>query len=103
MLCRLQHAITDSVNSGVYRTEVGKMDLFAWVRVLVFLQRDQSLTPVRVAVGEQVVTLRLIDQWCEVGHVVGSETQAVCRIQHNQRDKGKSRRAMLTKAVPSGG
>src|SRR5436305_13716547 len=60
-LGRLQRLITNTVGGGINSAEIREVDLLIGMRILICFQSNQSLSPIRVAIGEQVVTLRLLD------------------------------------------
>src|SRR6185437_8773729 len=102
VLRQLLHPQT--ISSRIHTAEISEVNLFLWVHVLVTAQGQQTLSPVQVAVAQQLVTPVRGNERREVREVVGSVAQSVSGIKcYSQHYQGQNQvRAPRQLRPPSG-
>ena len=86
-LVRFEWNIANAVEGGIHRAEVGEVDRFVGVLLLVFAQRKQALSPVDVGIADEFVAGGGVHEWREVREVVGRVAQRVGGVYDQQAEE----------------
>jgi len=79
-----QGSVADTVELGIDGAEIGEMDGFARMLLLVFAECDQTLAPIDIAVAEEFVAGCGLDERSEVRKIVGGITESIRSLDDNQ-------------------
>src|SRR5262249_32809278 len=82
---------TNAVLPWIDATEVRERDRFVRMLPLVLPERQQPLSPIQVAVGQQSPALTRTDAGHEIRQVIGRVTKRVAGLQRDNRDEQNCR------------
>jgi len=90
----------DPIQLRIDRSEISEVQRLAWVKLFVLVQRQQPLTPIQIAVTQQLPAVLRPDKDIEIGEIIGRIAQRICRIQAERQHDQRCRRAMFARVFP---